>query len=225
MHRCMDPSFFVTETTGDAQLLLEVSMTPRSRKLTSSSFKAFLFASGNHLGPNLTHSPDVIFILCWSISVIDKSFFDFANPLTNSVWSVNHGTSCEGALPHIDNTWTHEWSRRKSTPITIEASISATTIPCDKITVPVPSCKSSCTVPTVSTMLPSANRILTGWLSSLMFTLCGSLKSTDGWTMLIVDPVSINPITLTPHNNTGGYKLPVPSTSGSSSSIVGPYEL
>ena len=83
IHRRILPSFLVTSTTGDAQLLEEGSITSNSKSLRSSSFNAFSLASGSLLGPSLTFSGDFMFIECWHTSVVEKSLFDLENRSSN----------------------------------------------------------------------------------------------------------------------------------------------
>ena len=70
--------------------------------------------------------------------------------------------------------------------------------------------------------LPSAKRSLPVSLLKGISQSSDNLANTDGCTTLIVDPVSINPITYTPLTNKGRYKLPVASVSSSTMSRFGP---
>ena len=111
---------------------------------------------------------------------------------------------------------------RKSMPITIGASISATTIMCGQMSLPVPSCKSNCTVPKDSVALPSAKRSLPLSMLRQISEPCDNLDNTEGCTTLIVDPVSSKPMTDTPLTSKGRYRLPVVSVSSSISLSSGP---
>ena len=116
----------------------------------------------------------------------------------------------------------HWCSLKKSTPITIGASIADTTQSCIQDSLSVPSCTFNCTVPNVSTKLPSANLIWQALLVSRTTTSSNDLLSMDGCITLIVEPVSTNAKTGTSSMSKGKYKLPLPSVSNWTSSFTGP---
>ena len=158
------------------------------------------------IGGMITVSAAVILKTCGIVSI------------RRQMWVVPSIESTPALMSNV-----HWCDRKKSTPITAGASISATTISCVQSPSHVPKLKASGTRPKELVTLPSASRILPVSLLKGTVTSLAILDNTDGWITLIVDPVSTKPITATPPIRMGRYKLPVTSTSSSTSSLDGPH--
>ena len=76
-HVRRDPSFFVTRTRGDDQLLVEGSITPSSSIQSNAFLKSLRLDNGIRLSGCLTPPVPDIFILCESTWVVDNSSRDF----------------------------------------------------------------------------------------------------------------------------------------------------
>ena len=115
MHRRIDPSFLVTRTTGDAQLLFQGSMTPSVRSLFNSCFRAWRLTSASLCGPSFTRAFDTIVMPWWTTEVWVRSSLHFAKSPANSARRTSAMTCSSGVSRSWDsssNFWS--WSGRVS---------------------------------------------------------------------------------------------------------------